>query len=190
MAGQKHFLRTPYGAYHNPPTPKVDAELTHVERGSACGEYLRRFWQPVANRLRGGRASVQGCACSARTWCCSGPARAIGGCSTSTAAIAGPRSNTAWSSREACAAAITAGCSRPTEASWRRPESRRRARSRTGFITAPTRSRSMADWSSPIWARPTGGPNSRPTTPSPCPTTGWCPITSPTPATGSRCRKT
>ena len=48
MAGQKHFLRTPYGAYHNPPTPEEDTELTHVERGSACGEYLRRFWQPVA----------------------------------------------------------------------------------------------------------------------------------------------
>ena len=48
MAGQKHFLRTPYGAYHNPQTPEEDTELTHVERGSACGEYLRRFWQPVA----------------------------------------------------------------------------------------------------------------------------------------------
>ena len=48
MAGQKHFLRTPYGAYHNPPAPEEDTELTHVERGSACGEYLRRFWQPIA----------------------------------------------------------------------------------------------------------------------------------------------
>lgn len=25
-----------------------DPELTHVERGSPCGEYLRRYWQPVA----------------------------------------------------------------------------------------------------------------------------------------------
>ena len=48
MAEQKHFLREPFGAYHNPPTPEEDAELTHVERGSACGEYLRRFWQPIA----------------------------------------------------------------------------------------------------------------------------------------------
>ena len=24
-----------------------DAEITHVDRGTPCGEYLRRFWQPV-----------------------------------------------------------------------------------------------------------------------------------------------
>ena len=24
-----------------------DAELTHVQKGSPCGEYLRRFWHPV-----------------------------------------------------------------------------------------------------------------------------------------------
>lgn len=38
----------PYGAYHSTPAPAEDAELTHVERGSPAGEYLRRFWQPVA----------------------------------------------------------------------------------------------------------------------------------------------
>ena len=24
-----------------------DAEITHIDRGTPCGEYLRRFWQPV-----------------------------------------------------------------------------------------------------------------------------------------------
>ena len=24
-----------------------DAELTHVQKGSPCGEYLRHFWHPV-----------------------------------------------------------------------------------------------------------------------------------------------
>ena len=24
-----------------------DAELTHVQKGSPCGEYLRRFWHPI-----------------------------------------------------------------------------------------------------------------------------------------------
>ncbi len=48
MAEQKHFTQTPYSAYHNPATAREDPELTHVERGSACGEYLRHFWQPIA----------------------------------------------------------------------------------------------------------------------------------------------
>ena len=34
--------------------PREDAELTHVGPGTACGEYLRRYWQPVimAERLK------------------------------------------------------------------------------------------------------------------------------------------
>jgi nitrite reductase/ring-hydroxylating ferredoxin subunit len=41
-------LRGPYAAYKRQASNGEDAELTHVERGSPCGEYLRRFWQPVA----------------------------------------------------------------------------------------------------------------------------------------------
>ena len=37
-----------YNAYHATPAPPEDVELTHVERGSPGGEYLRRFWQPLA----------------------------------------------------------------------------------------------------------------------------------------------
>lgn len=48
MATQKQFLTTPYGGYLNGPVPEENAELTHVEKGSAGGELLRRYWQPVA----------------------------------------------------------------------------------------------------------------------------------------------
>jgi phenylpropionate dioxygenase-like ring-hydroxylating dioxygenase large terminal subunit len=38
----------PYGAYLNRGVPEDDTELTRVGLGTPCGEYLRRFWQPVA----------------------------------------------------------------------------------------------------------------------------------------------
>lgn len=48
MAAPTKLLTHPYSAYHRAPLPEEDRELTHVERGSPGGEYLRRFWQPVA----------------------------------------------------------------------------------------------------------------------------------------------
>ena len=36
-----------YIGYHRSGGAKEDAELTHVGPGTPCGEYLRRFWQPV-----------------------------------------------------------------------------------------------------------------------------------------------
>jgi nitrite reductase/ring-hydroxylating ferredoxin subunit len=56
---KKFSLTTRYGGYedrHAPREdlapgerlPKEDVELTHVGPGTPCGEYLRRFWQPVA----------------------------------------------------------------------------------------------------------------------------------------------
>ena len=41
-------LLKPYGAYHSPRDYKEDDYLTRVGRGTPGGEYLRRFWQPVA----------------------------------------------------------------------------------------------------------------------------------------------
>jgi len=38
----------PYTGYEQTGLPAEDAELTHVEAGSPCGEYLRRFWHPIA----------------------------------------------------------------------------------------------------------------------------------------------
>lgn len=48
VATQKQFLSMPYGGYHAESAPPEDPSLTHVEKGSPCGELLRRYWQPVA----------------------------------------------------------------------------------------------------------------------------------------------
>jgi len=39
---------SPYDGYHRRTVPPPDPELTEVGPGTPCGEYLRRFWQPVA----------------------------------------------------------------------------------------------------------------------------------------------
>jgi phenylpropionate dioxygenase-like ring-hydroxylating dioxygenase large terminal subunit len=49
MTTKVPFLTATYGAYLNREVPKEDAELTHVGPGTPAGEYLRRFWQPVAH---------------------------------------------------------------------------------------------------------------------------------------------
>lgn len=36
-----------FRGYYSPLEREENVELTHVEKGSPCGEYLRRFWQPV-----------------------------------------------------------------------------------------------------------------------------------------------
>ena len=38
----------PFDGYHRRDVPAPDAELTQVGAGTPCGEYLRRFWHPVA----------------------------------------------------------------------------------------------------------------------------------------------
>ena len=48
MTERATFLDEPYGAYYHRDIPQEDVELTHVGPGTACGEYLRRFWHPVA----------------------------------------------------------------------------------------------------------------------------------------------
>ncbi len=48
MADTVKFLNSPYSAYFHRDVPREDEELTHVGPGTPGGEYLRRFWQPVA----------------------------------------------------------------------------------------------------------------------------------------------
>jgi nitrite reductase/ring-hydroxylating ferredoxin subunit len=48
MAKRMPFLTKPYSAYYHRGMPPADDELTRVGPGTPCGEYLRRFWQPVA----------------------------------------------------------------------------------------------------------------------------------------------
>ena len=47
MATRAPFLKTRFGAYFHRDVPAEDTELTHVGPDTPCGEYLRRFWQPV-----------------------------------------------------------------------------------------------------------------------------------------------
>jgi phenylpropionate dioxygenase-like ring-hydroxylating dioxygenase large terminal subunit len=47
MLTRAPFLSTAYGAYHHRDRPPPDEELARVGPGTPCGEYLRRFWQPV-----------------------------------------------------------------------------------------------------------------------------------------------
>jgi phenylpropionate dioxygenase-like ring-hydroxylating dioxygenase large terminal subunit len=47
MAERASFLTGAYSAYHHRERPAEDEELTRVGPGTPCGEYLRRFWQPV-----------------------------------------------------------------------------------------------------------------------------------------------
>jgi phenylpropionate dioxygenase-like ring-hydroxylating dioxygenase large terminal subunit len=47
MAARAPFLNQKFSAYHHRARPPQDEELTRVGPGTPCGEYLRRFWQPV-----------------------------------------------------------------------------------------------------------------------------------------------
>ena len=47
MARQRR-LSGPYQAYFRPEFDGIDEELQPAGKGTPCGEYLRRFWQPVA----------------------------------------------------------------------------------------------------------------------------------------------
>ena len=47
MATKVPFLTTAYGGYSHREIPREDEELTHVGPGTPCGEYCRRFWQPI-----------------------------------------------------------------------------------------------------------------------------------------------
>ena len=47
MSERVPFLNTAYAAYHHRARPSADEELARVGPGTPCGEYLRRFWQPV-----------------------------------------------------------------------------------------------------------------------------------------------
>jgi nitrite reductase/ring-hydroxylating ferredoxin subunit len=54
MTTRAPFLTTRFGGYYHRAVPQEDIELTHVGATTPCGEYLRRFWQPIcfADELR------------------------------------------------------------------------------------------------------------------------------------------
>jgi len=47
MTARAPFLTTRYSGYFHREVPEEDAELSHVGPDTPCGEYLRRFWQPI-----------------------------------------------------------------------------------------------------------------------------------------------
>ena len=47
MVTRGPFLKSRYSGYHHRQVPQEDTELTHVGPATPCGEYMRRFWQPV-----------------------------------------------------------------------------------------------------------------------------------------------
>src|SRR5229473_262318 len=47
MATRAPFLKTRYSGYLHRQVPQEDTELTHVGPDSPCGEYMRRFWNPI-----------------------------------------------------------------------------------------------------------------------------------------------
>ena len=47
MAERAPFLSAVYSAYYHRQRPEDERELTRVGPGTPCGEYLRRYWQPV-----------------------------------------------------------------------------------------------------------------------------------------------
>ena len=48
MSGGQDLLGVSYGGYHQAEEHTEDVELTHIGPRTLCGEYLRRFWHPVA----------------------------------------------------------------------------------------------------------------------------------------------
>jgi hypothetical protein len=47
VADRAPFLKARYSGYHHRRVPQEDTDLTHVGPDTPCGEYLRRFWQPI-----------------------------------------------------------------------------------------------------------------------------------------------
>ncbi|MGE0747910.1 MAG: Rieske 2Fe-2S domain-containing protein [Rhodospirillales bacterium] len=49
MSDRAPFLNRPFGAYYHRHVPKEDALLARTGPDTPCGEYLRRFWQPIGH---------------------------------------------------------------------------------------------------------------------------------------------
>ena len=47
MVTRAPILTTRFGGYLHREVPEEDVELSHVGPDTPCGEYLRRFWQPI-----------------------------------------------------------------------------------------------------------------------------------------------
>ena len=130
-----------------------DTELTHVGPDTPCGEYMRRFWQPLcyADDLKDVPRPITLLDEELVVFRnLSGEVGLLIG----TVPIAARRWSSAASTPRAYAAVTKAGSSPSTGPFSRRLASRRRARSRSGSVTAPTPLMRRMASSSPISVRP------------------------------------
>jgi len=163
MVTRAPFLKTRYGGYFHREVPAEDAELTHVGAGTPCGEYFRRFWQPIcfSDELRDlpRRVKILG----EDLVVFRDQSGAVG-----LLELHCPHRGTSLEfgliDAKGYGAAITDGCSRRTGRSSRHLASRRRAPSRIDSITGLIPPTSTTASSLRIWARPTGSHRSRCTT--------------------------
>ena len=145
------FLSTKYSAYHHSQVPKEDDELTRIGPGTPCGEYLRRFWQPVcyADDLADVPVALK---ILGEELVAFRDFTAVSDWSRLTAPIAARRWSSGWFPSAESAAAITAGSSMSTAPFLKLPVSPSAAPSRTGSATAHTRSTGSRESSLPTWA--------------------------------------
>jgi hypothetical protein len=113
MATRAPFLTTRFGGYYHRDIPQEDTELTHIGPGTPCGEYLRRFWQPVCftDDLRDlpRRVTLLG-----EDLVAFRDGRAPWGCSNCTVPTVAPRWSLGCPLRVGSGAATMAGCSMST----------------------------------------------------------------------------
>jgi len=48
MSSRAKYTKRPFGGYEAIRSDNIDTELCLVDKETPCGEYLRRFWQPIA----------------------------------------------------------------------------------------------------------------------------------------------
>ena len=121
------FLTETYSGFLHRDVPTEDVDLTHVGPGTPTGEYLRRFWQPVAHSDELNDLPVR-IRILGEDWLLSGMTPGGPGCWSSTVAIEARPWSTARSRTGASGAATTVGSSISAARSWRRRASRRPAR--------------------------------------------------------------
>ena len=160
---------SPFDGYARRATPAPDPELTQVGPGTPGGEYLRRFWQPVAFARDLATDRRAACASWARTSWSSAIAAGGSACSTCTARIAATSLEFGIPARARHALllprlGLRRGRALPRDAGRARGQPPVRAR----LAGRVSDARVLRASSSRIWARPTGAPRSRSTTPSRC----------------------
>ena len=192
MAGQKHFLRTPYGAYHNPPTFRREDRRAHPCR---AGLGLRRVFAALLaarrHRVGGRRAAAEDPHVRRGSGAVQEPRRRLGAARPAlqpSRHLAGVRRRREPKGLRCCYHSwLFAPDGRILETPGEPPSSTLKDRLYHGAYPVEEHDGLVFAYMGPPDKRPEFAPLRQR---SPCRTTGWCPTTSPIPATGCRCRRT